>query len=293
MPKVSVIMSVYNNAPYLQEAVSSILCQSFRDFELLIFDDCSTDGSSEILDSIKDPRVRVIHNSYNRGLVANLNAGLDMAQSKYIARMDGDDISYPDRFLLQIQFMDANPDIGLCSTAMQVSTAGKPKINPLRHEDIQAWLLFHCCISHPVVMMRNSIIQQHHIRYDANYPHAEDYELWNRVAPYVKMANLPEVLFYYRRHTGQVSSQHVKVQNDSAKRVRMREFNNLGLYPTEEEYKIHMRCVDFAINPHDPVHYYPALAWAEKLLAQNRVAKRFNQEALNIALSRCISRLPY
>ncbi|PZD93049.1 glycosyltransferase family 2 protein [Paenibacillus sambharensis] len=293
MPKVSVIMPVYNNAPYLQEAVSSILHQSFRDFEFLIFDDCSTDGSSEILASIRDPRVRLIRNPYNRGLIANLNEGLNMAQGEYIVRMDGDDVSLPDRIMLQVQFMDANPAVGICGTAFHVLGEAQPKVNPLSHEEIQAWLLFHCCLHHPTVIMRNSIMQQHYIRYDANYPHAEDYELWNRVASYVQMANLPQVLLYYRRHSGQVSSQHVHIQNDSAKRVRIRELNNLGLYPTEEEFGVHMRFVEFGINPHDPANYYPAWAWAQKLLYQNSVGNRYNQEALNTALSRCISQLPY
>ncbi|HXK49687.1 MAG TPA: glycosyltransferase family 2 protein, partial [Clostridiales bacterium] len=114
-PAISVIMSVYNSEQYLQESIDSILDQTFNDFEFIITDDCSTDGSFEIIKSyaMLDKRIKYFRNSENIGLTKSLNLMLDIAKGKYIARMDSDDISMPDRFSKQFDFMENNPEIGV------------------------------------------------------------------------------------------------------------------------------------------------------------------------------------
>lgn len=293
MPKVSVIMSTYNNDIYLQASIESVLYQTYRDFEFIIIDDGSTDRTAHMLPMVKDPRVKVIRHDTRWGLVGSLNQGLSIAKGEYIARMDADDISFIDRLAIQVGYMEANPHIEICGTGLILSLQGNPKLNPVTHDEIQTWLLFHCCIAHPTVMMRRRTIDRLQIRYDPNYPHAEDYELWNRFAPHARMANLPIPLLYYRQHQGQVSRSFRETQEFSARRIHERQLSFIGVFPTEEEYKTHMDFVNFNIDANDYESYSRALQWAEKLLVHNSMYPYFNQQMLNTALSRCISHIPY
>jgi len=115
-PKVTVLMPVYNGEKYLNEAIDSILGQTFKDFKFLIINDGSTDGTADILKSYKDSRIKVTNNEKNIGLTKSLNKGLKMAKSEYIARMDADDISLPTRLQKQVEFMDSHPKVGVCGT---------------------------------------------------------------------------------------------------------------------------------------------------------------------------------
>ncbi|WP_410772551.1 glycosyltransferase family 2 protein [Fontibacillus sp. BL9] len=293
MPRASIIMPVYNNADFVMEAVDSMLGQTYKDFELILIDDGSTDGSASLISRITDYRVRRIYHQKNQGLVSTLNEGLGLATGEYIVRMDSDDISMPNRLERQVSFMDQNPDIGLSAAAFASSGAERPKVNPANHEEIKTWLLFHCCICHPLVIMRNDLVQRLGVRYDSNYPHAEDYELWNRLAFETKVANLPDNLLFYRQHSGQVSHRHKAIQDESARRIRQRQFSQLGLELSAEENQIMLDFVFFRINQWDQHSYTRALGFANWVLEQNAKYKVYDQQMLNLAFSRCISNLPY
>lgn len=275
------------------EAIHSILAQTYTDFELIVIDDGSTDGSTFLISQILDPRVIKIFHNTNRGLIASLNEGLKKANGEYIVRMDSDDISTPDRLAVQIAFMDQNPLIDVCGAAFTSSNGGSIKVNPASHDEIKTWLLFHCCICHPAIIMRNSMIRRLGIQYDSNYPHAEDYELWNRLAFQVQMANLPINVLYYRQHNGQVSNQHKAIQDATARRIRQRQFSKLGLELSDEENQIMLDILEFKINPYDYDSYTRALGFANWVLDQNSKYLVYNQELLNMAFSRCISHIPY
>jgi glycosyltransferase involved in cell wall biosynthesis len=285
-------MPVYNTAPYLMAAINSILWQTYGDLEFIIVDDRSTDGSAQMIDEVKDIRVKKIFHTEQMGVVASLNEALAIAQGEYIARMDSDDISALNRLEVQNAFMDQNPHIDLCATGFITKHPGPVKINPLHHEEIKVWLLFHCCIAHPTIMVRRSSLDRLGFSYDANYPHAEDYELWNRLASNAQFANLPLNLYYYRIHGGQVSSRHRQIQDYSARKIRQRQLTQLGMQLSDEEYSILMRLVEFRVNPGDFENYKTAAGFANWLLDQNRVYKVYNQDILNMALSRCISGQP-
>lgn len=293
MPRASVILPVYNNAAFVLEAIHSILAQTYSDFELIVIDDGSTDGSTFLISQISDPRVIKIFHNTNRGLIASLNEGLKKANGEYIVRMDSDDISTPDRLAVQIAYMDQNPLIDVCGAAFTSSNGGSIKVNPASHDEIKTWLLFHCCICHPAIIMRNSMIRRLGIQYDSNYPHAEDYELWNRLAFQVQMANLPINVLYYRQHNGQVSNQHKAIQDATARRIRQRQFSKLGLELSDEENQIMLDILEFKINPYDYDSYTRALGFANWVLDQNSKYLVYNQELLNMAFSRCISHIPY
>ena len=203
MPKISVIMPAYNAEKYIKEAIDSILAQTFSDFEFIILDDGSTDGTAEIVRSYSDKRIRFVQNEHNLGIANTLNRGLDLAQGEYIARMDADDISLPERFEKQVSFMDKHPKTAVCATAIQCFGArNEQRIFSESASDLNIDLLFGCCFAHPSVMMRASDIGN---GYDPAFDKMEDYELWCRVAKNHDLASLPEILLKYRIHPGQVT----------------------------------------------------------------------------------------
>lgn len=216
-PRISVAMAVYNNAPFLAEAIESILGQSFGDFEFLIVNDGSSDKSGEIIDgyAARDARIRAIHQP-NRGLVASLNRMIEEARAPLIARMDGDDVSLPLRFERQIAFLEANPDYGVVGTSTHdMDESGRLSLNidyhPLDHESFVAALEGGPLLCHPSVVMRRDLVRAAG-GYRAAFRHCEDYDLWLRLAGVTKVCTIPDRLFHYRRSASQVSSHHAYVQ---------------------------------------------------------------------------------
>lgn len=201
MPKISVIMPVWNGAKYLRAAIDSILHQTFSDFEFIIINDGSTDDSLKIINNYHDPRI-VLLNQDNQGVTKTLNNGLRIAKGEYIARMDADDISEPDRFAKQAAFLEANLAIALCgSRAKAIDKDGKFLKNfdypPLTHQDIEKYFIFHNPFIHSSVMFRKAIIETIG-NYDETIPRAQDYEFWSRIIPKLQTANLPDYLLKYR-----------------------------------------------------------------------------------------------
>lgn len=206
-PLISVAMPCYNNAPYVAEAIESMLNQTFTDFELIILDDCSSDNSAEVIKSFTDKRIVYHRNEQNTGLANNLNIGLQMARGKLIARMDSDDISLPERLQTQVDFLEAHPDIDLCSCGMELF--GKDNQVWIRESDpeqIKITMLFYSPVLHASSMWRRASFEQHNLYYRQEAFPAEDYDLWARaVASGCSLANIPQVLYRYRIHGEQVT----------------------------------------------------------------------------------------
>lgn len=235
-PKVTVLMPVYNGERYLREAIDSILSQTFRDFEFLIINDASTDGSVGIINSYKDPRIRLVHNETNLDRCATPNKGLDLAQGEYLARMDCDDISLPMRLEKQVKFLDANPDVGVCGTWIKLFMDTDNIIKyPLTHEPIKCHLLLGCQLAHSSVMLRKKVFLDHHLYYDDNYKTAEDYELWIRCSNVTLLANIPEILVKYRWHAEQISQIGANTQNKLASDIRIKHLSLLFKITPENE----------------------------------------------------------
>lgn len=212
-PRVTVLMPVYNGEKYLREAMDSILTQTFTDFEFLIINDGSTDRSVEIIVSYNDTRIRLVHNENNLKLVATLNKGLDLARGEYIARMDCDDISLPERLARQVAFMEAHPELGICGTwAKKIDSDGKVlgDFKSPVGEQMDKYIWRPTPIIHPTAVFRNSVIKS--FRYDQNFTDAEDLELWQRVSKVTKLDNLNEYLFLYRVHPQSVTALKRAVQ---------------------------------------------------------------------------------
>lgn len=218
-PTISVAMSVYNNARHLAGAIESILRQDHDDFEFLIVNDGSSDGSGDIIDGFAaaDRRIRAIHQD-NRGLIASLNRLLDEARAPLIARMDGDDIALPARFARQIAFLSAHPDYGIVGTwTNDIDETGAPRgrvsrDQPTSHEAAMAQLETNNPLCHPSVMMRRDVVRAAG-GYHAAYRHCEDYDLWLRLSERTRLASIPERLMLYRHSDDQVSSRHILAQS--------------------------------------------------------------------------------
>ncbi len=240
-PSVSVVMPVYNAEDYLEESVESILGQSLRDFEFIIIDDGSTDESPKILDQYQelDSRVRVLHEP-NSGIAASLNLAIRMAAGKYIARMDADDISLPNRLARQVEFMEGRPEVGVCGTGCRHFGDRRGVATPAADFDkIRCQLLFWPVMVHPTVMMRREVILREGLFYRTDFEEGEDYELWYRFSQCCRMANVPETLVSVRMHGGQKHQRRDEFLDRWANIVRREAIRALGIEPTDEDIRLH------------------------------------------------------
>lgn len=227
MPKVSVILPVYNCEKYIFETVQSVLNQTFADFELLIVDDCSTDNTVAIIKEFNDDRIQLTVKEKNTGYTDSLNYAVSIAKGQYIARMDGDDICLPTRFEKQVTFLDTNPKIILCGSAIQIIGTDTILRHPSNHEAIKIKLCFGSSFYHPSVMGRIEVFQAN--LYDKKYEPAEDYDLWTRLAFQGELANLEEVLLLYRVHDNQVSNERKTTQESHSLWCKLQMFSQFQI----------------------------------------------------------------
>jgi glycosyltransferase involved in cell wall biosynthesis len=207
-PTVSVVLPIYNGESFLREALDSMLSQTLRDLELILVDDFSTDNSRRIAEDYtqRDPRIKIIDNTQGKGLVGALNSGLDAATGVYIARMDADDISLPERLEKQWAFLQAHPAVSLCGTSIR-SMGAAPAVDipyPPDHATICCRMLFVNPIAHPTVLWHAETFRRFGLRYHP-VSYAEDFDLWQRCADRLRLANLPEVLLLYRISSGSLT----------------------------------------------------------------------------------------
>lgn len=247
-PLVTILMPVYNGEKFLKEAIESILCQTYELFEFLIIDDGSKDNTAKIIKEYKkaDKRIMVITHNGNKGLVYSLNEGLKEAKGSYIARMDADDISFPNRLSEQVSFMNRNKDVTVCGTwANAIDEVGNPLF---QMKSPTGFLLKYnywkpSPMIHPSVMFRKSAIKN--IIFSLEFPRAEDYELWLRFGKLgKKIKNIPKFLLGYRINTNGISRSNQKEQIISSLNAFNRTFN--------EKIAMHqflsLSCLDFKLS---------------------------------------------
>ena len=239
-PTVSVLMPVYNAARYLAEAVESILSQTFADFEFLIIDDGSTDGSRAILEgyAARDPRVRVLSRP-NTGHAVALNELLGLARGELVARMDADDVAFRERLLRQVDYLRAHPDVVCVGTAVRfIDEAGRflREGHPgMENEEIQERALAgDCALNHPSVMMRRAAVEAVG-GYHPEFQPAEDLDLWLRLGELGCLTNLPDVLMQYRQHTASFSEQHQRLQLERSAAAVLEACRRRGIPPRHVE----------------------------------------------------------
>ena len=237
MPKVSIILPVYNTRAYLSKSIESILNQTYQDFSLILIDDGSIDGSIELLQKFAclDKRV-ILKSRENKGLVATLNEGLDLVDSMYIAREDSDDFSHQDRLKEQVAFLDANSSVGICGCYNKTFGDSSEFIRyPVTDKESRPWLLFGPPVAHPSVMLRTKVLFKNNLKYEFNYPYCEDYRLWERMSRYCNIANIPIVLHYYRTHPKQISEKNRNICLESHVRLARQLWEDAGWSGTDSE----------------------------------------------------------
>lgn len=229
-PVVTVLMAVFNTETHLREAIESILNQTFKDLEFLIYNDGSSDGTADIVRSYSDPRIVFIDYTSNRGVSLNMNEGIAKARGRYIARMDGDDVAYPERLALQVAYLEAHPEVGLCGAAVRYIGASDTVVHlPEANEIIQHTLWLRNAFYQPVVVIRTSVLIGHNLRYDTRYDPAEDYKLWSDMSGVTELHNLPQVLLDYRIHPHQISRRQSSKQQNNIDRIRREQMARVGI----------------------------------------------------------------
>ena len=208
-PPISVVMVCYNTSPYIQEAIDSVLNQTFSDFEFIIVDDGSTDNTVDVIKQYCDDRIVFISNTHD--FTSSLNIGMNVAKGRYIARMDSDDIIVNTRFELQYNFMETHTDIDVVAGCFETFGLGKPRfgIPPTEHNDIMVSMFIGSALCNSLAMIRRSTLLRifpDNIIYKKSYVYAEDYKLWiDIIKGGGKLSNLPEVLHKYRMSDKQVT----------------------------------------------------------------------------------------
>jgi len=227
-------MPTYNVAPWVEEAIHSVLRQTYRDFELLVVDDASTDETLDRVRAIDDPRIRIAAFPNNVGLADNLNRGLDIINTELVARMDGDDIAEPDWLETGINVLDTHPEVGICSFGFQFFDAKTSLVRfPEHHEDSKAQMLFGCTVIVPV--FRKSVFTDNHLRYLTETFPAEDYSLWAKAYRMTQVYNVQRTLFHYRTHPTQISTSRREAQIAKSNEVRLKMLQWLNPNFTDEE----------------------------------------------------------
>lgn len=224
-PLLSVILPVYNREAFVADAIQSILDQTYGDFELIIVDDGSTDSSLEIVKGFPDRRIRILQNEKNSGVSAARNKGIREANGKFLAFMDSDDISAPQRLREQLDLFHRRPEIDICGSWVKFLDSDKTIRHQEEHEEILAQLLLNCSLSLGSVMYRRNISQDLLLNEDLQF--GEDYELWSRVCWNRKMYNIQKPLLFYRIHQNQISGINKEKQRLFDAEIRLSLFKRI------------------------------------------------------------------
>jgi len=281
IPKVTVLLSVYNGEKYLKEAIDSILNQTFKDFEFLIINDGSTDKSLQIINSYTDRRIKLINNKINIGLQKNLHKGINLAIGEYIARMDADDISLPERLKVQVEFMDKHPKIGICGTWVKKLGRSANFVSKYYSvpDEVKASLLFNTSLAHPSVFIRKKFFIKYNLNYNQELNESEDYDLWTRCIDFFPISNINKILLYYRYHMESKSQKGIiELKNNSAI-IRIKQLRKLNILPNDDELFLHQNFVPTDKNKRAEFIMLTE-KWLLKIIEANKENKYCTEDAL-------------
>jgi glycosyltransferase involved in cell wall biosynthesis len=287
-PDISVIMSVYNGEAYLAEAIQSVVNQTFKNWELIVINDCSTDSTAEILAdfSRKDERIKVHPNEVNLRLPTSLNKAISLCEGKYIARMDADDICLPDRLEKQFKFMEENSDVALSScrfmTVKNGVYASGGAGGRCDSKAIRAMLLVSNPILHPGVITKAEVLKK--FNYDATHTCTEDLELWTRMAmDNQKMQILPECLLIYRLHDKQITSTTLERQHTEVLKIQNKYYASEFCEMDEEMQKFYISGIYFKEQT-DINSFIKYAKWLK-----SKTAESFDRKSVEYALTEILA----
>jgi glycosyltransferase involved in cell wall biosynthesis len=283
-------MSVYNGGAHLAQAIESVLCQAFRDFEFVIVNDGSMDGSTELLRSFarKDSRIVLLEQD-NKGLNAALNRGLRASKGRYVARMDADDIAEHERLGILLQAFSQYPGVDVIGTgSLHFTEEGMQREDipeELEHSEIKARLLFRNCISHPTVAMDRLRLAQSNMEYSSDFKDGEDYELWERLAHSgFVLRNIPDITVRYRLHATSLMATRGKQYQAAGKKIQQRALERMQ-FPFSEfqlctHFSLRARNSDRSRTLADVVN------WLELLAQVNARVKIYETKAFHDVIAR-------
>jgi len=283
-PKISVILPVYNAEKYIEEAIDSILGQTYSDFELIVLNDGSTDTSLEVIKKYcDDAKVKIVSHE-NQGLIYTLNKGIVLAQGNYIARMDADDIAHPERFEKQLSLFEANPKLGVCSASTEnFGAESGVTIRSADNDMLKATLLFWPPFAHPAAMIKRSVLLEHNVRYREEFKHCEDYDLWSQLAPYCEFSNVTEVMLKYRVHPEQVTNSFSDVVLDAHFRICHRNLSPHGVELEKRDF------LAFLGKEKHPDGFQRLLSIYQQIIKANGIGKYYAHDALMAVISQKIT----
>lgn len=285
MPKVSVVLPVYNVAVHIQSTIESLLRQTFQDFELLVLDDYSTDDTVARVAAITDSRLHLICNPKNLGRAGTDNAALAHVRGQYIAKMDGDDICYPERLAKQVAYLDAHPEVNIVGSFMQ-NFGASTYLNryPAQPADTQVLTLFTLPTGNPSAMMRTSLFAELGMRYDDSLRQTEDYDFCARYIQQLRIATIQEPLVEYRV-PHQVRKKDILSERATVSDVvREQLLRTWGIPFTARELQVY-NTIAMLERPGNDIALEEVDAWLRKLLRYNEQQPLFERAALQRGLA--------
>ncbi|MCH2232347.1 MAG: glycosyltransferase [Crocinitomicaceae bacterium] len=289
MAEIAVLLPNYNNAPYLKEAVDSILNQSFQDFIIYFIDDASTDDSIEIINGYNDDRIKVFQKETNSGIVDTMNVGLNEITEKYLIRMDGDDISAPNRFQILYDFMETNLDIDVCSSAIKMFGNIEETIRYEKDIDLnKASLIFSHKIGHAASIVRVSILRELKVKYRNDFQKMEDYDLFYQLRKKARMTAIDDELYFYRKldynHKRDLYWEKLKVFQEFYKMI----LADLEIEPSDKNSEIHLH---FSQRIPPKYQFKDYLNHKNLILTKNKKLKEFPEIGLSKVIEEKFSAL--
>ena len=287
-PLVSVIVPTFNRSTFLRAALDSLFRQTLGDFEIIVVDDGSQDETAVVLKSIADVRLRVVTHSSNRGIAHARNSGLRAARGKYVAWLDSDDLSRPNRLAKQVRFLERHPDIALVGgCAGKIRGNGRPlghvRVPPFDPAAIRCWLLFKSAFQQSSVMGRSEILKN--VPYDPSFAVCEDVDMFARLGEVHRLANIPSVLVDRRMHDGQVSRERRGMVLAAQARISAPQLAALGMEFTGEDLLRHAALARVAREPHTAEYVAWAQDWLARLTEANRSARLVDPPALSFLVN--------
>jgi glycosyltransferase involved in cell wall biosynthesis len=274
-----VLMPVYNAELFVAEAIQSLLSQSFSNFKLLIINDASTDNTLNICESFLDNRIIIYSNTQNLGLTKCLNQGLNMIEATYIARADADDTYHPDRFLLQLDFLKENSEVGVCGTFANIfGVKNQIYETAVTDAEIKSRLLFTNPIVHISVVFRAELLKNHNLYYDEDFLVGQDYDFWVKISSLTKFYNLPIPLVNVRTHNQRVTEKRSDLLLQNFNLVRSKQLISLGVEDCIINYlNLHHEIVNTTQSPISYYYYFEVNNWLSILKKANEEKKIYSE----------------
>jgi glycosyltransferase involved in cell wall biosynthesis len=289
--ELSVLMPNYNNGPYLKESMESLLDQTFADFQIVFVDDGSTDNSLEIMSSYDDPRLKIIKKEQNSGIVDTMNKALEVIDTRYFIRMDGDDKCAPERFEKMVQFMNEHPEIGVCSSDMKMFGLEDEVIHFERDPMMnKAELIFCQRIGHPTSIFRTKILKDNNLIYLDRFWRMEDYDLFYRLKDFTLLCSIPGEYYLYRRQELNTDPRMYERKKGEFLKFYAMIMNDLGLQVSDEDLRVHLQLA----GRDDPTFGFEQYTdHTELLLKTNAQTGLFPQKELEIVLNKALDKIIY